>query len=897
MKAIRTAIDSVCDKPKYIDTLFLAPLLFPARPYHALVKDDKLNTDELNNPLNDALKAMKLFYDEVSAFKSLALPLQKIYCNLLYEQEGFKGFFDFLKWKPSGIDVAEVIRSVLGNEVCASATLEKVIVTQPVELAYCISLINAREEYSIVPRWLAFTRPGVEQIMRQLRSTPCLEGCAYCNRALNPQAGLKKYFGFDSYRTFDGKPLQEDAVRAALKAISLLAVFPTGGGKSMTFQIPALMQGQANKGLTVVISPLQSLMKDQVDNLEKAGIVSGVTINGLLDPIERGKAFERVSEGSAQILYLSPESLRSPSIERLLLSRTINRFVIDEAHCFSSWGQDFRVDYQYIGDFIKSYQTQKKLDQGIPVSCFTATAKPQVIEDIQQYFKDKLGLTLELFQSSQSRPNLHYNVYEKDEEGDKFNALRDILDSNKNAPTIVYVSRTKKAEQIADKLSADGFPARVYHGKLDPRTKTENQNAFIAGEVQIMVATSAFGMGVDKKDVRNVVHFEISDSLENYVQEAGRAGRDENMKAECFILFNEEDLNKHFILQNSNKLTLKEINQIWRAVKDMTRFRKTISHSALEVARQAGWDETVNEIETRVTTAIAALEEAGYLLRSQNLSRVYADSIQYKTAQEAINKIEDAGSIPPVDKMNATRIIKSLISSKRRSLVDDDAGESRTDYLADTLGIPHEDVIRIITQMRQEKILADAKDLSAFIGKGDKESRSMQLVNQFRIILQRILQILDSGETKIHLKDLHQELADAGENINGKDIRTALIYMGIKQWIQYGYIDPGKNLVRIHCKEVSSEIESKLRKLHELAPFIISYLIRKSQTDKDESKQQVLVDFSVVELKEAIEQSNDLVIKSSSLAEIEDALFYLNKIDALQLDGGFMILYKRMKLE
>src|SRR5690606_2343253 len=170
--------------------------------------------------------------------------------------------------------------------------------------------------------------------------------------------------------------------------------FPTGGGKSITFQLPALMAGEADRGLTVIISPLQSLMKDQVDNLEKAGITDAVTINGSQDPVERNKSVERVKEGGANLLYISPESLRSNTIERILQGRHIARFVIDEAHCFSAWGQDFRVDYLYIGDFIKKLQEWKNLDYTIPVSCFTATAKQQVIEDIRRYFKEKLNLTL-----------------------------------------------------------------------------------------------------------------------------------------------------------------------------------------------------------------------------------------------------------------------------------------------------------------------------------------------------------------------------------------------------------------------------------------------------------------------------------------------------------------------
>jgi ATP-dependent DNA helicase RecQ len=175
--------------------------------------------------------------------------------------------------------------------------------------------------------------------------------------------------------------------------------------------------------------------------------------------------------------------------------------------------------------------------------------------------------------------------------------------------------------------------------------KTENQNSFIQGETQIMVATSAFGMGVDKKDIGMVVHYEISDSLENYVQEAGRAGRDEHISAECYVLFNEEDLDKHFILLNQTKINKHEIDQVWKAVKYITKFRTTVQHSALEIARQAGWDENIREIETRVTTAIAALEDAGYLERGQNMPRIFANSILYRTAQEAIDKIKSSSKV------------------------------------------------------------------------------------------------------------------------------------------------------------------------------------------------------------------------------------------------------------
>ena len=554
----------------------------------------------------------------------------------------FQGLFSFTGYQPEINEETEnLIFTRFESEICRNVHLKSIIDNTPVELAYCLALINIHDRYSITPPWVSKRYPDVHWVMFLLRNNPCLTGCNYCNRSLDIHTGLKKFFGFDTFRTYNDEPLQEKAAQAAIEDKSLLAIFPTGGGKSLTFQLPALMQGESVKGLTVVISPLQSLMKDQVDNLEKAGITDAVTINGLLDPIERAKSFERVADGSASILYISPESLRSKTIEHLLLGRNIVRFVIDEAHCFSAWGQDFRVDYLYIGDFIKSLKETKNIENDIPVSCFTATAKQNVIEDIKNYFREKLDIELETFKTRATRKNLKFKVYPKNDEEEKYNTVRDLID-RQDCPTIIYVSRTLKAYRLAERLSQDGYTARPYHGKMDNSEKTANQDAFINGDVQIMVATSAFGMGVDKKDVGLVIHYEISDSLENYIQEAGRAGRDENIEAECYVLFNEEDLSKHFILLNQTKLNIKEIQQVWKAIKELTRFRSRVSNSALEIARKAGWDDTVAEIETRVKTAIAALEESGYVKRGHNIPRIFANSILSKNVQEALEKINES---------------------------------------------------------------------------------------------------------------------------------------------------------------------------------------------------------------------------------------------------------------
>jgi len=742
--------------------------------------------------------------------------------------------------------------------------------------------------------------PEVERIMYLLRNKPCLVGCKYCDEALDAKKGLNDFFGFGAYRTFDGEPLQENAVNAAINNKSLLAVFPTGGGKSLTFQIPALMAGRNTKGLTVVISPLQSLMKDQVDNLEKTGITEAVTINGLLDPIERGKSFERVEDGSVSILYISPESLRSKTIERLLLGRNIVRFVVDEAHCFSAWGQDFRVDYLYIGDFIKQLQEKKNLSDPIPVSCFTATAKQKVVADICQYFEEKLSLQLEVFKATSTRTNLQYKVYDSKDEEDKYNNARRLIES-KNCPTIIYVSRTRKAYKLAERLSKDGFNAKPYHGKMDVKEKTENQNSFIAGDVQIMVATSAFGMGVDKKDIGTVIHYDISDSLENYVQEAGRAGRDENISADCFVLFNEEDLNKHFVLLNQTKLSVKEIQQIWRAIKYITKFRSSVSNSALEIARKAGWDDNVIEIETRVTTAIAALEHAGYLKRGQNVPRIFANSILSKNAQQAIEKINSSSKFDKQQKVSAIRIIKKLFSTKSRKHSNDEVAEARVDYISDHLGIVKEEVIKIITLLREEKILADTKDLTAFIKQDDNVNRSLSILGSFAKIETFLLPELEEQEKVFNLKELNEgALENNCINVNPNKIKTVLNFWAIKNWIKRQNQNYSKNHVSIICNQPKEILKDKLQKRHLLSESILRYLFNKTRNTQDKDTvelNEILVEFSVHELRDNYVNASAMFKVDASIEDIEDALFYLSRIEAIKIEGGFLVVYNKLTID
>lgn len=873
-----------------IDTLYPSPLCFPNKPYHALLKDDKLQTDELNNPLNDSKKAMELFYDEVNAFRNMH-PLQReIYAALLCRREEFRGFFSYVGFT-SDKNAADSIRNLYEHRICSNCDLDELITRFPVELAYVLAVISAQDTTSMTPGWVIRNFPNVSYVIKKLCNTLCDQKCPYCQDKLDIHRRLKQIFGYDDFRKFEGENLQERAAQAAVDHKSVLAIFPTGGGKSITFQLPALIAGAVSKALTVVISPLQSLMKDQVDNLDKRGIVDAVTINGLISPIERANAFERVENGMASLLYISPESLRSNSIEQLLMKRNIARFVIDEAHCFSAWGQDFRVDYLYIGDFIRQLQEKKQLTEPIPVSCFTATAKQKVISDIKEYFKDKLGLDLEIFASSASRKNLRYEVLYKESDEEKYVTLR-LLVEQKNCPTIVYVSRARRTSELAKKLNADGISALAFHGQMERSEKQENQDAFIHDRVQVMVATSAFGMGVDKPNVGLVVHYDISDSLENYVQEAGRAGRDQSLQAECYVLFHDEDLDKHFMLLNQTKLSISEIQQVWSAIKSLTKNRPSVQRTPLEIARQAGWDENVRDIETRVKTAIQALENAGYVKRGKNIPHVYATSILVRNMIEASRVIHQSKNMTESERNNASRILSMLITARSVAKADDRDGESRIDYIADKLGLEREEIFKLIHILREEKILADTNDLTAYLMRTDTENKSLHILKRYSDMELFLIKNIRGEGQILNLKELNESAANSGiKNATVNTIKTILYYWTIKKYIKKSIENTAERTMVMFQIPQETLLQKRMQCI-DLASFIVKYLFEQS-TGIANDKEQLLLGFSLLGLRQAYQYATGMEVTNK---EVEDALLYLSKIDAMKLEGGFLVLYSGMQI-
>ncbi|MDG5798850.1 RecQ family ATP-dependent DNA helicase [Marinilabiliaceae bacterium ANBcel2] len=328
---------------------------------------------------------------------------------------------------------------------------------------------------------------------------------------------LKKYWGYDQFR-----PMQFEIIESVLLGKDTLGLLPTGGGKSLTFQIPAMMMS----GVTIVVTPLIALMKDQVANLRKKGIKAYAVHSGLsfreIDTI-----FDNAIYGGTPILYLSPERLQTSLFLEKLKHLSISLLVVDEAHCISQWGYDFRPGYLKIAD-VKTHI------EDVPVLALTATATPQVVTDIQEKLVFKKS---NCFKTSYERRNLSYIVKQTE---DKVGALLAILNSVKGS-SVVYVRSRKKAKEYAETLNRSGISASYFHAGLSQKIKDQRQNDWMIGDIRAMVATNAFGMGIDKPDVRIVIHTEPPDSLEAYFQEAGRAGRDLK-KSYAVLLWSPSDI-------------------------------------------------------------------------------------------------------------------------------------------------------------------------------------------------------------------------------------------------------------------------------------------------------------------------------------------------------------------
>lgn len=403
---------------------------------------------------------------------------------------------------------------------------------------------------------------------------------------------LRELFGFDQFR--EG---QEEVINATLAGKDAVVVMPTGSGKSLCYQLPAMLRN----GATLVVSPLIALMKDQVDALQARGLPA-TFINSSINEAEQHKRIEGVRKGQYKLVYVAPERFRSPRFISVLQSVSVSLLAIDEAHCISTWGHDFRPDY------LRLKAVRESLNQPQTIA-LTATATPYVRSDIIQ----QLGLTSpQTFVSGFDRPNLSIQVVHVQREREKFSRIHRLAEAV-DGSGIVYASTRKAVEELGQELNSYGLATATYHGGMGDAVRIKEQDLFMSGRKRIIVATNAFGMGIDKSDIRFVVHYQMPGSIEAYYQEIGRAGRD-GLNSACLLLFNYADKNTHDFFIEGSYPELSLVRQVYSELYAVG--SRMVQLSTPEIARRIG-----ERNEMAVQSSIYLLERAGHIERTGSRNR------------------------------------------------------------------------------------------------------------------------------------------------------------------------------------------------------------------------------------------------------------------------------------
>ncbi|MDQ3046600.1 MAG: RecQ family ATP-dependent DNA helicase [Bacteroidota bacterium] len=483
---------------------------------------------------------------------------------------------------------------------------------------------------------------------------------------------LEKYWGFKAFR-----PLQEEIIQSVLDGKDTLALLPTGGGKSICFQVPAL----AKEGICIVVSPLIALMKDQVENLTKKGI-KAIAITSNMHKREIDIALDNCVHGSTRFLYLSPERLETEIVKVRLQKMNVNLIAIDESHCISQWGYDFRPSYLKI-------EKLREILPGVPVLALTATATSEVVKDIQAKLKFKKE---NVFQKSFERKNISYVIQQEE---DKLAKLIKIC-KNVNGSGIVYVRNRRKTQDIASYLASHNVSADFYHAGLDSKKRDAKQSAWIDNKTRVIVCTNAFGMGIDKPDVRFVIHIDLPDSLEAYFQEAGRAGRDEQ-KGYAILLYNISD---KIELKRNVEMSFPALDEIRQTYQALMNFYQMPSGSGEGVTLEFDISKFCDTYKLNAITVFNCLkfiEREGYVSVSDALFQ--PSRIKLELNREDLYKFQISN--PAMDVF-----IKLILRSY--SGVFDNFNKISENDLAHKANTKTEEVIKKLNYLHQHKVITYA---------------------------------------------------------------------------------------------------------------------------------------------------------------------------------------------
>ncbi|GBE13342.1 ATP-dependent DNA helicase RecQ [bacterium BMS3Abin13] len=916
-----------------VDTLFLSPLAFPENPYHRLVKGYKLVRDAVNDPVADARLAATLFLDQWGAFAGMRDRVPDLLSFYLFcfategQFTGIQAVFESLGAKRLNLDEAVQSFCLLAAElVCRTGLAGKIEAwlrdagTRPA-LAYCLAWLRVAGGNSVLPPWVRHHFALVTTILRELRDSPCHDrGCVYCRDVHNSTGQLKRFFGFDDFRAqpadAKGESLQRAVVEEAMSDRSLLAILPTGGGKSLCYQLPALIRYQRRGVLTIVISPLQALMKDQVDNMRnRTGTPSAAALYGMLTPPQRGEVLQNIRLGDIGILYISPEQLRNRSFGSAIRQREIGCWVFDEAHCLSKWGHDFRTDYLYAVRFIKEFAEKQKM--AIPaIQCFTATAKVDVKQEILTLFQEKLGRELRLFESGVERDNLHFEVQEVSGTG-KVKRVHELLTERlgDNGSAIVYCSTRKATESLAGHLARQGWEAAAFHAGLEAPAKQHIQENFLQGAIRIICATNAFGMGIDKDNVRLVIHADIPGSLENYLQEAGRAGRD-RQEADCILLFDEQDIESQFAMSAFSRLSRRDIAQVLRGLRSAKRDPDgDVVLTPTELLRservETSFDLDDPAAGNKVYTAVSWLERAGFVERNENHTQVFQGRPRVRTMDEARDKIRRL-HLSAGQEQRWLLLLETLINAGKDQSFSADQLAEQLPPLAESAR-PEDAtrlVLRTLHDMAAAGLIRTTLMLSAFV-RYKVQRHSPLLLERICNLEQTMLDLMEQeapdaepGQWQnLSLRQLNQRLLDLGqESSNPESLRNLLVSVsrdGQGLAGQRGSIDfkhYSRDNYRVRLQRDWQSLRKTVRRRSRAASVILAAIMARVPPATPASA-QVLVEFSAEDLLTALR--GDLVLISEltdPLAAMDRALMFLHEQRVITLQHGLGVFRQAMTI-
>ena len=908
---LNSPLASLVTHLEIIDTLELSLLFFSENTLHKLPKSYQENDpNKTNDPLQDALITRNLLKQIIERFYQLSPSLQQIYFSLLYQTSQFKPFFEFLKADitpySDAVSLSEAIVKELNDRIQTPEYLLALVSEHPLELAYIISVLHGEiKEIRAFPPKIHFDYPSIQEKLNSLTFNRANEIASLEQSAL-------KYFGFEGFRRFPkfksdddlieslDEVSQRDIIKAALQQEDILAVLPTGGGKTFTFWLPAIIKARRTRALTVVISPLQALMKDHIFNFNHklAGLASAEALSGYLTMPERRNIISRVINGSIDILYLAPESLRSKNIERILSYRYIERIVIDEAHCLSTWGNDFRHDYFYIARFIQKIQDKKYSDR-IPLSCFTATANKKTIEEIESYFKSQLNISFEHYIASPKRNNLLYSAQCYGNKKAKTQQLITQIRTIKE-PCLVYnPSSRKQCEMLAEQLSTDlGRPFYAFHAGMSSAAKNQVLNDFISNDADGIVATTAFGMGIDKPDIRHVIHYEVSSSLEDYMQESGRAGRD-GQESHCHILFNNEDFDKIFFSLIRQKVTHPEIKKIFQSIRRYkgrkAGIERKIVVSINELAESAGikTDDEQSDFDTKVKTALLELERASYIRRGYNVPEVWVTSFEFKTMEQLHDTLHRNGLSDQSDDSGKRALYQSIIllaqvlikrSTERFSL--------SIEELSEILNLNTNEVYQVLDKMRDLELVSLKEDL---LISELRPQKLRQLSSTLLALEQHLASVLyELSHQRFKLKELNFALNKEGISIQCADYSYFLKNL-LLNLTKKGLFECYRDKVGDHAWYAkvhdSDYLNKAIKQFVTIVRAVVQYIISKGVNLTEDNDKKTLIAYEKM-----MQHCNHYLGKKLSVNVYDKAVLFLHNIRLLRLEGGRVLHHMQIEV-